>query len=118
MNTLSALGRDRSSIFFLPFQFMLLAFSSSLLNGQVERFEILERELISEDDINYNYESISGRIYLSLDPELFLNQRITDVSYAPRNAAGLVDYSVDFRLLVPSAEISNGGLIYDVNNPL
>ncbi|MDA7683600.1 alpha/beta hydrolase domain-containing protein [bacterium] len=116
MKTLSALGRDRRSIFFLPFQFMLLAFSSSLLNGQVERFEILERELISEDDINYNYESISGRIYLSLDPELFLNQRITDVSYAPRNAAGLVDYSVDFRLLVPSAEISNGGLIYHVNN--
>jgi hypothetical protein len=103
-------------MFSLLFQFMLLALSSSLLNGQVERFEILERELISADDIDYNYESISGRIYLSLDPELSLNQRVTDVSYAPRNSAGLVDYSVDFRLLVPSAEISNGGLIYHVNN--
>ena len=103
-------------MFSLLFQFMLLALSSSLLNGQVERFEILERELISADDIDYNYESISGRIYISLDPELSLNQRVTDVSYAPRNSAGLVDYSVDFRLLVPSAEISNGGLIYHVNN--
>lgn len=116
MKNLLALRRDRCSIFSLPFQFMLFAFSSSLLNGQVERFEILERELISEDDINYNYESISGRVYLSLDPEVLLNQRVTDVSYAPRNASGQVDYSVDFRLLVPSAEISSGGLIYHVNN--
>ena len=52
MKNLLALRRDRCSIFSLPFQFMLFAFSSSLLNGQVERFEILERELISEDDIN------------------------------------------------------------------
>lgn len=116
MKNLLALRRDRCSIFSLPFQFMLFAFSFSLLNGQVERFEILERELISEDDINYNYESISGRVYLSLDPEVLLNQRVTDVSYAPRNASGQVDYSVDFRLLVPSAEISSGGLIYHVNN--
>ena len=116
MKNLIALTRDRCSIFSLPFQFMLFAFSSSLLNGQVERFEILERELISEDDINYNYESISGRVYLSLDPEVLLNQRVTDVTYAPRNASGQVDYSVDFRLLVPSAEISSGGLIYHVNN--
>jgi len=43
-------------MFSLLFQFMLLALSSSLLNGQVERFEILERELISADDIDYNYE--------------------------------------------------------------
>ncbi|MEQ8954617.1 MAG: hypothetical protein RL120_10830 [Gammaproteobacteria bacterium] len=41
---------------------------------------------------------------------------MVDLQYAPVNSAGLVEYSADFKLLVPSANIANGGLMYMVNN--
>ena len=63
------------------------------------------------------YVRITGRFYGELDPALAANKGIVDLSRAPRNARGRVEYSADFDLLAP-AELAkgNGTLFYEVNN--
>lgn len=63
------------------------------------------------------YELWEGKVYFSLDPTAAANQHIADLALAPRNAAGRVEFSADFRMLVP-ADLSkaHGGLFYEVNN--
>ena len=51
-----------------------------------------------------------------LDPSDRGNSTIVDIEHAPTNADGLVEYSADFRMLIPSANIANGTLVYHVNN--
>ncbi|MGE0222512.1 MAG: alpha/beta hydrolase domain-containing protein [Acetobacteraceae bacterium] len=63
------------------------------------------------------YESISGTAHGALDPAHPLNAGIVNLDRAPRNAAGLVEYSSEFCLIRPR-ELSrgNGWLLYDVVN--
>ncbi len=86
------------------------------LFGDVTRIEISERETLSDSAVDYSYESIRGVVHFTLDPADPANATVTDLAYAPRNGAGLVEYAADFKLLVPSADIANGGLLYMVNN--
>jgi len=63
------------------------------------------------------YTRITGRFYGELDPALPANRTIVDLSRAPRNARGRVEYSADFDILRPAdAKKGNGTLFYDVNN--
>ena len=93
---------------------LLLASVPSL--AEIERVEISNRESLSDAGVNFSYESITGIVYFSLDPNDEANTAITDIEYAPVNDEGLVEYSADFRVLVPSDSIANGGLLYNVNN--
>ena len=47
------------------------------------------------------YEKLVGRAYGEVDPALPQNAVITDLQLAPRNARGLVEYSMDFYILKP-----------------
>ena len=47
------------------------------------------------------YEKIVGTIRFSADPAHPLQQRITDIALAPKNAQGHVEYSADFYVLKP-----------------
>jgi hypothetical protein len=71
---------------------------------------------LSHPDVSFSYEVIEGVAHFTLDPSDSANEMITDIGYAPRNSAGLVEYTVDFKLLVPSKDIANSGLLYMVNN--
>src|SRR5690606_863096 len=51
-----------------------------------------------------------------LDPSAVGNRLITDISLAPRNAQGLVEFSTDFELLVPKGDERSDTLLYYVNN--
>ena len=63
------------------------------------------------------YEWLRGRAYGELDPKDPLNAIITDIALAPRNAAGLVEYSVTFTLAKPvDPSKASGVLLYDVAN--
>lgn len=63
------------------------------------------------------YESIKGRVLFGIDPEDARNHVIVDLANAPRNPAGLVEYSTTFFLLKPEHMArGNGRLLYDVNN--
>jgi len=92
----------------------LLISASSL--AEIERIEITNRETLSDSNVGYSYQSITGIAYFTLDPNNDLNGSVTDIEFAPVNSDGLVEYSSDFRVLIPSDSIANGGLLYNVNN--
>lgn len=63
------------------------------------------------------YERIQGRFFGELDPRHPLNRNIVDLSLAPRNSRGMVEYAADLDILRPAdASKGNGTLLYDVNN--
>ena len=60
---------------------------------------------------------ISGRAYGELDPKHPGNAIIQDISLAPRNAAGKVEYVSTFQLIMPSDPAKMSGLMWhDVPN--
>lgn len=63
------------------------------------------------------YEKVSGRMRGAVDPAHPLNAGIVNLDQAPRNAAGMVEYQVDFCLLKPAdMRRHNGRILYDVIN--
>ncbi|MEI7709784.1 MAG: alpha/beta hydrolase domain-containing protein [Rhodospirillales bacterium] len=63
------------------------------------------------------YDRIEGTATGTLDPAHPANRRIALLGMAPRNAAGLVEYTSDFVLLTPTdSALGNGRLLYEVNN--
>jgi hypothetical protein len=63
------------------------------------------------------YERIQGRIYGEIDPKDRHNAIIQDISLAPTNARGKVEYVATFTLLKPiDMTKSSGVLVYEVVN--
>ena len=63
------------------------------------------------------YEKIIGTARFAADPAHPLHASITDISVAPRNADGCVEFSADFYLLKPvDADKGNRRLLLDVPN--
>jgi hypothetical protein len=63
------------------------------------------------------YEILAGVAHGEVDPDDPLNAIITDVALAPRNARGMVEYSMDFSIYKPvDASKGNHTLLYDVVN--
>ncbi len=63
------------------------------------------------------YEKVIGRVRGAVDPSHRLNVGIVNIDRAPRNAAGQVEYCVDFYLLKPAdMRRHNGRILYDVLN--
>ena len=63
------------------------------------------------------YEKISGTMRFAVDPTHPLHQRITDITLAPRNTQGLVEFTGDFYVLKPvDMSKGNGALLLDVPN--
>ncbi len=63
------------------------------------------------------YEKVTGRAFGEVDPFNRLNAEIVNLPNAPRNAAGRVEYWVDFCLLRPAdPRKSNRHLLYDAPN--
>lgn len=63
------------------------------------------------------YEKLVGTAKVEVDPTDPRNIDITDLSKAPRNARGMVDYDTDFYLLRPvDMRRWNGKLFFEVNN--
>ncbi|MFQ5849236.1 MAG: alpha/beta hydrolase domain-containing protein [Candidatus Binatia bacterium] len=63
------------------------------------------------------YERLVGRILLAVDPDAPAQRGVVDLNHAPRNATGLVEFSVEFYILKP-VELARGNrrLLYDVVN--
>ena len=63
------------------------------------------------------YELLEGTAHFALDPELALNQVITDLDLAPRSGDGRVHFSSDFNLLRPRDPArGNRTLLMDIPN--
>ena len=63
------------------------------------------------------YELLEGTAHYAVDPSHPRNQGITDLDLAPRNAAGLVEFSADFAMLQPAnVDRGNRRILFDVVN--
>jgi hypothetical protein len=63
------------------------------------------------------YEKVVGRAFAEVDPTHPLNAGVINIDKAPTNAAGRVEYQVDFYLLKPAdLRNSNRRIFYDVVN--
>jgi hypothetical protein len=79
----------------------------------VTRVEVAERTDLPVD----GYERIAGKVYFAVDPRLPANRAIVDIDLAPRNAAGLVEFSADLLVLRPKdAAKSNGTAFLEIAN--
>ena len=93
---------------------------SSPTSAAVTRFEIVQREAFAGGKSFGGagpYEKIVGRVHFAVDPAVRQNQAIVDLTRAPRNAQGLVEFSGDLFIVAPKDPAKgNGALLYDVNN--
>lgn len=83
------------------FVFLLVAAAGQ---AGLTRLEITEQRDVLEGQpfgSTGAYEFVRGRAHFAVDPKLPGNSRITDLSFAPRNAAGQVEFSADVVLLRP-----------------
>jgi len=63
------------------------------------------------------YQKIIGRAFGAVDPAQRRNQEIVNLGKAPKNAAGRVEYAVDFCVLKPTdISTSNRRILYDTSN--
>ena len=86
---------------------------AALAHGAVTRIEIADRI-----DLPFaNYEQVTGKVYFAVDPKLPANQIIADIDRAPKNSAGLVEFSSDLVVLRPKdAAKSNGTALLEISN--
>lgn len=77
---------------------------SASLFAAVTRIEIKTREPYAEgrvfDGIGA-YEKVRGTVFFAVDPKLAANQQVIDIDLAPKNEAGLVEFSADVEWLAP-----------------
>ncbi|MDA1127848.1 MAG: alpha/beta hydrolase domain-containing protein [Chloroflexi bacterium] len=63
------------------------------------------------------YERLDGTVHFAVDPSNSANSLITDLELAPKNPAGLVEFSADFKILKPiDQHKGNHKLLFDVVN--
>ncbi len=77
--------------------------------------EVVRVMIASRADVDFGYEKIVGRVFFAVDPKDPHNAPIVDLDKAPRNAAGLVEFSSDLYILRPKAG-GNGTALIDVVN--
>lgn len=78
---------------------------------------IVKLTIDSMESAGSTHERIKGHAHGELDPRDPLNAIITDIELAPRNSAGLVEYTATFTLTRPKDRAkSNGVLFYQVPN--
>lgn len=74
--------------------------------AEVVRVEVGQR---ADADAKSGYELIAGRMHFEIDPAHLRNRIIADVDLAPRNDAGRVAFSADFRILKPKTPAAANG---------
>ncbi len=90
-------------------------------DARVTRIEITHVESPAFEGRHFGtvgpYEKLRGRAHGEVDPDDPRNAVITDIALAPRNARGLVEYSMDVYILRP-VEAGRGSrtLLLEVNN--
>ena len=98
----------------------MLCLATSTADAKVVRIEVRSRTDVADGrwyGLAGPYERIVGTIYYAVDPDNPANGIITDISFAPRNADGLVEFHSDFFLIKPKdVTRGNGTLLYEVSN--
>jgi len=109
--------RNRYAVAGIVFAIALFAAASQ---ATVTRIEVTERSEVLAGRAFGNvgaYERIIARVHFAVNPNDPANRIITDVALAPRNAAGLVEFSSDLYVLRPrDGSKGNGTVLYEASN--
>ncbi|MGH9658894.1 MAG: alpha/beta hydrolase domain-containing protein, partial [Bryobacteraceae bacterium] len=101
-------------------RFLLPLLLCACAQAGLVRIEVAERSDVLEGRSFRSagpYERIVGRAYFAVDPKLPANRIIADIDLAPRNDAGLVEFSSDIYVLKPRDPAKgNGAVLYEVSN--
>jgi hypothetical protein len=101
-------------LFALPFLAAALLLASPATQARVARIVIDKIDRLADGS---GYEVLRGRAFGVLDPASPDNAVITDLQLAPRNAAGLVEYTSTFQLSKPvDMARASGVLWYELVN--
>jgi hypothetical protein len=84
----------------------LLLLLASRTAAEVVRIDVRQR-----DDFG-THERIIGRVHFAIDPTAPNNAAIADVTLAPRNAAGRVEFSSDLLFFLPKREDAARGTVF------
>lgn len=103
------------------FLVLLLLAANLTAQARIVRIEITSRQSPTFEGIAFGqvgaYEKLRGKAYGELDPASPQNALITDIALAPRNARGMVDYSMDIYILKPiNLSQGNHKLFLEINN--
>jgi len=93
----------------------------TLAEAHITRIEITRVESPTFESMSFGdvgqYEKLRLRAFGEVDPNDPRNAVVTDISLAPRNAKGLVEYSMDVLILKPvDSSKGNHRLFYHMNN--
>lgn len=90
------------------------------LNAALVRIEVTERsDILGARTFGSAgaYERVRGIAHFAIDPKAEANRNITDIDRAPRNPAGLVEFSADLYLLKPrDPGRGNGTILFEPPN--
>jgi hypothetical protein len=99
---------------------LLLVLRAPVARGELTTLKILTREPFADGmafgDVG-PYEKIVGIAHFAVAPDHRRNESIVDLSLAPRNSEGKVEFEADVCILQPKDPArSNHAILYDVNN--
>lgn len=82
-----------------------------LLTTTLASAEVVRVDVRSRDDFG-THERVIARVHYAVDPNLPVNQAITDLAVAPRNAQGKVEFAGDLLLFLPKSAASARGTVF------
>jgi hypothetical protein len=89
--------------------------------ARITRIQITRIESPTFEGVSFGntgqYEKLVGRVFGEVDPNDARDALITDIGLAPKNSAGLVEYSTDIYILRPvDCSKGNHRLFFEINN--
>jgi hypothetical protein len=94
----------------------LLALLLLFLHAATASAEVVRIEIRRRDDMG-THERLIGRVYFAVDPALPANRGIADLSLAPKNADGRVEFSSDLLFFQPKdAAKARGTVFFEIVN--
>ncbi len=109
----------------LPLMMGALAFAiglcASAAQARIVRIQITRVESPTFEGRSFGdvgqYEKLVGRAFGEVDPADPRDAVIVDIGLAPRNASGMVEYSIDIYILKPvDSSRGNGRVFFEINN--
>ncbi|MCC7343010.1 MAG: hypothetical protein IT170_18150 [Bryobacterales bacterium] len=102
------------------FAFAFALLSATAVQARVVSVEITQRQTVAQGKrfgLAGIYEAIAGKLHFAVDPKDPANAAIADISLAPRNGAGEVEFAADFYFIRPQdLEKGNGAVLFEVSN--
>jgi hypothetical protein len=90
---------------------LLVAAGLLLLVASRTAAEVVRIDVRQRDDFG-THERLIGRVHFAIDPTARANAAIADVTLAPRNAAGRVEFSSDLLIFMPKREDGARGTVF------